>query len=306
MKKTIVIGLIALSGLFFACSKADNGEVVKNTQPQTVYASIDDDATKIALELNSGKVSWKDGDRIYLIGHGSDELWGFNQFNLTSGAGSNIAAFKDVSGLTASDWAKGDAFIAVLGATGPNYQARNGWHVASEYPGMSVPENQIYQDGGPKEDYLWMISEVTADLKRFNFRNVMSIIKVPVKCKASSGPVNLTQIRLRVTSGDGLAAATNLSPILRKTHTWTIGATPVFNGTPNNSFHTVNLTGITGSLTTTARDFYIVTYPGTRTGLTITLMAEGEEDKTFTYSESSFTTTAGKITVLPEIDWASK
>ena len=325
MKKVFtVIAVAALTVLFCGCNKEN---VSTDKQALTVNVSMPDDEIATKTALDGTTLTWATTDRLYVAAaHKGLSLWRLNRFDIDPATIRNsgkTASFVDMSG---KDWTGAEKFCVVYGSVGANSVIANrdgGWWVAGTSPADGSDQNyfalknacwQVYAAGGPRPQYLAMYSDVVSNLDDVQFRNLMSIIKLPVK--TSGAAHTLSSIKV-VCSGVSISG--QFGTYRHTNSILTLGGPKEFSLSYGNStsdtpiaedFSTgsrgnwVLLKDINVPLTSTDQYFYLVVFPGSHGTLTFTLTDTASNTKVITW-DTAFTSQSGKIYNFPSVDWNS-
>ena len=331
MKKTIII-IQALAALVFAagCDKLEFS--LSEVKPKTITAGIEEDeVTRVTLgaadENGARQLKWESTDKIYVYAPSKEELRGgtpavnpaFNTFNIDP---ASISAEKTEANFTeasAHDWSDAGSAIALVGKMDVNYSGwytrtggTNAFFICLNYPGGGDFDGsyQSYAAGNPEKKYLYMKSQVftlegaNPEIPHLTFTPVVSIIMVRVKNSSDNGDI-LKRINLSCT-GKGLRGEWSGYSVNKSSYDgfssswgWTYG------DDTKEANRSTKLLNINREMTSTVANYYIVVPPANHGTLTVRLTDSEENYKEFTLS-GSLTTTVGKITKLPVIDWSSK
>lgn len=326
MKKTVfTIGVLATALLMVACQKANLNDGEKTYVSKIGITIADEADTKTSLDMDTKKLSWVSGDQIRVFGFKDNEMWALNNlFTVDPSSISVDGHSADFTYTGSIDWSGAEKIAAVYGPKGANSMYNPGFSIttklgnASNYVQLWYPRNQTYQAGGPKTTYLYMRALPTTDHDHLSFRNLTSVVKLPI-CDKGVSPITLKSIKLQcdnepiggrwygyataTTSNGGTAANDyNVSSSWSRTYD-NVKTNPGLDegGVYGN---VTSLTSINQALTSADQYFYIVVAPGAHGNLTVTLTDSADNTKTWTIA--SFTSVAGRVYKFPEIDWSSK
>lgn len=341
MKKSIIVATTLIGLISVSCQKMDSAKQNDNIVKTIATASIvDNDGTKTSLDLNTKKLTWTTGDKIYVIAPHSVEMFALNSFSLTSAAGSSRATFSSDGSV---DFSGTPCYAAYYGlkssltsASYTQYRSSNettrynsfGLLVAdmpsrfyggNTYLGYFFPWTQKYSVSGPDESLLLMGStkESSTSLTNLEFKNLTSILKFKIKDSRSDGN-RATLDKIQVVCDNkpisGFCIGHMLGSIDR---TGARDSTFVKNYYLPTSYDnkntyssitaggsygdTVILEDINTPLTNGEQIFYIVVLPGAHGSLSVTLTPTSGSSKV--YNMSSFTSNQGTIHTFPVIDF---
>ena len=241
---------------------------------------------------------------------GASSTTRYNQFNIdVIAAGGKSATF---TAAESKDWSNaGDAvaFYGQLWDSFYGFRTRDGGS-SSNFPVFTIPSGQSYNAGNPNTKLLLMISNkftITGTdytpLDNLKFTHKTSIIKIPMKNTGTAATLKRISVTAASTSliGEMYGYGVNTSDYTSMSIGWGFVA-----GEESKAANkTVTMTGINTAMTSTAKDYYLVVWPGAHGALTVTLTDSGDETKTFTYT-AGLTSVAGTVYQFPVIDWASK
>ena len=320
-----LIAVLLMTGCKKAESDEDKGSIV------TIRASLPSSAegnTKTNLDINTLKFEWADDEIIHLQCPGISQT-AFYPFTIkpeTISSNRKNARF-DGTLIVPDDY----LVAAFVGGRGErNTKNKPGWYASSGNSpliGLRYPHIQIYEEGGPRTEYLYMIADpmYNTSLENMVFRHLVSIIHIPVQ-QSSGIPVTLKSIT--VTCGNkpisgcfygGLNSYEGGAP----NYTWVEGQQainmPVYANDQNRSTSimttggeygdTIVLQAMSGTgsigteLSATPQDFYIVAAPGDHGHLSINLTDMNGTTKSLWTTKYMITTVAGKVYHFPALEW---
>lgn len=330
MKKIIItIEAIAILACVAGCSKMETTSA--ESTPLKINATIaDDEVTKITLEKNDGgagtrNLTWDNGDKILIYSPLKEEIRTdyptLNQFNMIPGSLKSEGKLASFAYAGSANWSNAGDCVALYGKN--DAPAYSGWTTRTggtdgaqyflclNYPGAFPGAQQDFSRGNPQKEYLYMkTSKFTisgtdySPMDHLTFQPVVSLVKVPVK--SSGSEATLSSITLTCT-GTALKGEWSGHKVPKSTYSgmdtswgWTSGADT------NDANKVAVLRNINQVMNGTTKYYYIVVAPGNHEVLTVTLTPTEGVARSFTLSGSSFTTTAGRITRLPVLDWGTK
>jgi hypothetical protein len=334
MKKAItIIGIATFAALLCGCNK---GNIAPDNKQFTISVSMPNDDTKI--DLNGRTLTWNNTDKIRVCAPNRGQV-GWNGFEFSIDP-SSISADGKRAFFTGTGLEEGDLLAIIYGPYRTSTEvhtihAYGGWERSGSsnnppastpsYQAAFVPMWQEYVDGGPKTEYLLMANaDADGDLYASNnpgatFKNLMSIIKLPVKNTGTSR--TLSSIKLEcsnapisgkfmafdhgdlMTPGKFIFRATSVNhKNVNKENNNAIVLNDDGTLASGNWGSWVMLKDINVELTATDRNFYLVVFPGAHGTLTFTLTDTNNNTKTVEW-DSNVTTESGKIYNFASVDW---
>ena len=307
-----------------ACQKANLNDGEKTYVSKIGITIADEADTKTSLDMDTKKLSWVSGDQIRVFGFKDNQMWKIsNLFTVDPSSISVDGHSADFTYTGSVDWSGAGKIAAVYGPygtskTSPGFLITSTLGAMANYVQLWYPRNQTYQAGGPNTTYLYMRADLTTDHDHLSFRNMTSVVKLPI-CDKGVSPITLKSIKLQC----------NNDPIGGRWYGYTT-ATTEKGGTAANDYNVnsswsvtsdnnkskdgldeggtygnvTSLTSINEALTKADQYFYIVVAPGAHGQLTVTLTDSYDNTKSWTIA--SFTSVAGKVYKFPEIDWSAE